>query len=242
MSKRILMLCAALAAIASMLVAAEISGPAKIAPYKLIDHRIAGEWESAIWEIEPSAAVDLRTAENGKAITWVAPPGEYVLRVVLVNFSAKRLAQDRLAVTVGTAPEPPPNPQPGPGPAPKPAPGPLWTVIIRESAGQTPDQAAVILSPRVRALAEAQWGPRWAVLDPSPAARPAQAGFARLLERAAREKRPLPWVYFVGDAGEICDEGPLPAGETQMLEWMARLKGGTAPPIQPARQRWEAIE
>lgn len=108
----------------SWLGAAEIKGPdGPVKPYKFIDVTVTGKWEAAIWEVQPFANVDQRTASNGMAFCFVAPPGAYKVRCVLVDFSKKKLAQETLEVVIsGTDPPKPPDPPNPPNP-PGPEPG-----------------------------------------------------------------------------------------------------------------------
>lgn len=121
--------------------AGEIDGPEQVDPYKLIDCKVSGNWEAAIWEIEGPHSADMRTSENGMVVTWVAPPGKYTVRCVLVHFEQKRLAQEKLNVTIG---DPSPNPPPPPPPPPPPEPGKRWVILIEESSERTTELASVL--------------------------------------------------------------------------------------------------
>jgi len=130
----------AILALGSLLWAGEIVGPERVESYKLIDCEVSGDWEAAIWEIEGPHAADIRTAENGMKVTWVAPPGTYTVRCVLVHFENKRLAQEKLEVVIGT-----PDPDPDPIPPPPPEPGKRWIIIIEESSERTPQFASMLV-------------------------------------------------------------------------------------------------
>lgn len=193
---------AALCVLVGSALPAEIAGPTQVEPYKLIDHKLSGSWESAIWEVEPSAGVDLRTTDNGKAVLWVAPPGRYTLRVVLVDFTRKKLAQDKLAVAIG-------NPQPGPGPTPEPGPiGKLtWVLVVEETSATTREQSAWIHEPAWRQQCASR-GISYRVLDPDQRALVPPA-FARWIDVAGAK---LPAVVLVDDAGQYRVEpvnGPI---------------------------------
>jgi hypothetical protein len=125
--------------------AGEIVGPDKIDPYKLIDCSVSGEWEAAIWEIEGPHAADMRPSENGMKVTWVAPPGKYTVRCVLVHFEKKKLSQEKLEVVIGT---PEPEPDPNPIPPPPPVPGKRWIILIEETSERTPQLASVLTDAR----------------------------------------------------------------------------------------------
>jgi len=119
--------------------AGDIVGPDKVEPYRLIDCEVSGDWEAAIWEIEGPFQADMRTSQNGMTVTWVAPPGKYTVRCVLVHFEQKKLSQDKLVVTIG---DPEPNPPP---PPPPPVPGKRWVILIEETSERTPQLASVLV-------------------------------------------------------------------------------------------------
>jgi len=141
----ILAVSAAILALGPLLWAGEIVGPEQVDPYKLIDCSVSGDWEAAIWEIEGPHAADMRTGENGMKVTWVAPPGKYIVRCVLVHFENKRLSQEKLEVVIGT---PEPEPDPNPIPPPPPEPGKRWVIVIEESSERTPQFASVVVDAR----------------------------------------------------------------------------------------------
>lgn len=110
----------ALAAVCSVAYGqAKIEGPDKIAAFKFVDLKVSGEWESALWEIEPEANVDSRESDGGKTLTFVAPPGTYTARAYLISFTAKKAAKAKKTVVIEGAvtPDPldPPEPPPVPG-------------------------------------------------------------------------------------------------------------------------------
>lgn len=119
-----------------------IEGPDLVPPYKFVDLKISGEWESAVWEIEPAADADCRYSEDGKTLTFVAPPGTYTVRAVLANFSLKKLSQAKKAVKIGAKEPDPVNP-----PLP-PVPGGQVQVMFfyeRDKLDNLPDKQQAIL-------------------------------------------------------------------------------------------------
>jgi hypothetical protein len=201
---------------AAMCSAAEgIEGPETIEPFKFIDFRAIGDWESAIWDVSPAAS-DLRTAEGGKTLTFLAPPGTYQVSGILVNFSQKRILQVKKSLTVGQG-GPAPDPQPGPGPQPAPGPKIAHLVVVEESSQRTVEAARAIASKPVRE-ALATKGIQWHLLDKDQTAQPWAAAYVRL---AGAE---LPRVFAVSVDDRVVQSFRLPS-ETGLLEWIARQRG-----------------
>jgi hypothetical protein len=119
-----------------------IDAPDQVAPYKLVDAKINGDWESAIWELAPEGKADLRIAADGKSLIFVAPPGDYTLRAVVVNFTAKKLAQGKRAITIGD-PKPPTPPEPPEPPLP-PSPAAAAKQLAIDAAKKLPQGAELV--------------------------------------------------------------------------------------------------
>ncbi|MFZ5833210.1 MAG: hypothetical protein ACOY3P_24240 [Planctomycetota bacterium] len=115
-------------------------------------------------------------------------------------------------------PDPKPDPQPDPKPEPEPQPTPseLWAVVVEESSQRTPEQAAILASPQVRALFPEG---RFRVLDQD-----AQAADAKTYLDRSRGK-PLPVLYLIDPQARVHYEGPLPA-TLEAFTSLLREKGG----------------
>ena len=83
-----------------------LSGPAVVAPYKLVDITVTGDWESIQWSISPSEQADIRYSADQKTMTFVAPPGTYTIEVITANFTQRQISRARKAVVIGTASKP----------------------------------------------------------------------------------------------------------------------------------------
>lgn len=212
------------AAVAVAAQPAGIEGPAKAEPYKMLDHSVSGDWESAIWDVQPPKA-DLRASSDGKTLTWVAPPGAYTVEAVVVNFTGKRINRFKLPVLIGTpGPQPDPQPDPDPKPSPNPEPGPkpdpskLWVVVVEESAQRTPAHATVILSQEFRATVPQG---QWRLVDKDT---PVAQGLQSYVDRA--KGRTLPQMFVVDTAGKILWEGPLPGTPADAVGVVEKVKKG----------------
>jgi len=206
-----------------------IDAPAQVAPYKLVDAKLSGEWESAIWSIEPEAAVDSRVSADGKLFTFVAPPGQYVIRNLAVNFTKKLVAQGKAVVTIGDAAPVPPGPTP-PGPTPeppKPVPTALFGIVVEETKDRTPAQAALILSAEVEAAFK-QAGGQWRTIDPWDNTGKRKDLGAALNKYSARadELKIRPALFIAAPNGTVYYEGKLPATVAETLALVAKIRKG----------------
>lgn len=206
-----------------------IEAPEKVEPYRLIEFKAAGDWESVLWEIEPEDRVDVRIGENGKSGIFVAPPGVYKLRAWATNFTQKKQTQAKHSITIGDPPPPPkPEPKPEPKPDPKPKPTTLWGIIIEETAKRTSAHASVILSPKVESLFEPAG--RFLVLDAwrDDGAR-RDLGAASAYAKRADDLKVKPALFIVDPDGTVYYEGRLPetVGEVEALVAKIRREGGS---------------
>lgn len=193
--------------------AGDIVGPEKVDPYKLIDCSVTGNWEAAIWEIEGPYTADMRTSQNGMVVTWVAPPGRYTVRCVLVHFELKKLAQEKLVVTIGV-----PEPDPNPIPPPPPVPGKRWVIIIEESSQRSPQFASVLVDAQNvwRPYVESK-GHKFRLWDKDFVP---PDGASWLLEC---EK--VPTMFIADEKGTILFEGTTPNSAAEMLALIKEYGG-----------------
>lgn len=182
-----------------------IAGPTEIAPYRLAEHSVAGDWE-ILWEFPEDAAVDLR--QSGASLLWVAPPGKYRITADCINWDRRERAKPRITVTIGT-PGPKPDPEPDPTP-----PTILGAVVVEESAKRTPDHA-LVMGPDARKLfqPEAFW-----VVDKDSTELDKQAYI-----KAATS---LPTLFLIDPAGKVWYSGPLPASVDALRILVEQKKGG----------------
>lgn len=110
--------------LASVANATGIHGPSTVGPYTLARFDAEVESKSSVmWDITP--AVDPGAViEDGNRLTFVAPPGRYVIELIEVGPTDKAdkpffIQKVRKSVEFQTIPGPGPNPTP-PGPAPPP--------------------------------------------------------------------------------------------------------------------------
>jgi hypothetical protein len=189
---------------------ASIDGPDSVPPYRFVDLSVVGDWESAVWEIEPADVADVRYSADGKTLTFIAPPGVYTVRAVLANFTAKKLSQAKRKVTIGT-PGPQPDPTPGPTPDPIPTPGLTyqWLVFIEsENLDNLPaGQQAIVASLTFRQRMAAKGHVFLGRMEPANAP-PAYASLV-----AAIGKLLLPVVCLAPTSGGPVKAFPLPANE-----------------------------
>lgn len=120
-----------------------IDGPTQAPVYTLLEHRVAGDWQSALWDVEPplDPQTQWKISSDGLGVLWTAPPGRYTLRAIAVHWNDKRIAQWRLVVVVGEKPpEPkPPEPEPEPKPPGPPEPQNAWRQWARQKATELVD-------------------------------------------------------------------------------------------------------
>lgn len=181
-----------------------IEAPPQVAPYKLIDAKISGDWESAIWSVEPEASVDQRVSGDGKMLTFVAPPGCYTVRCVAVNFTDKKLSQAKTVVVIGEGVTPPVPPVP---PVPTPD-KPVALYLIYESKDLTPATTAVRDALPWKAAAD-KAGIRWLCFDQD-------EGAKKFPEATKRAKAVgLPAVVLL-DAKGVPDVAKAPATPAAM--------------------------
>lgn len=214
-----------LALVASLAIAQDapptslIEGPVTVAPYKLLEHKIPAGWESAIWEIRPGEAADVRTDPTGNAITWVAPPGAYQVEVILVNFSNKKIQKAIKGVVIGEGP----SPNPLPPPVPSPPPGAKQLVIFFDRAqldNLPPGQQAILASLALREQVDKVGHNLLGIVDPkatSGSVPPAVAYFSQSIK-----DHKLPCVGIAPIKGGTITFHDLPPDEASFL----KLLGG----------------
>lgn len=103
--------------------AGQVSGPEEVPVYQIAEHKVEGEWQSALWMVEGlEEGKHWMTSPDGLSIIWTAPPGKHRLSVFLVNWEQKKMASYNMEVNwIGKDPEPdPPGPNPPPPPPPPP--------------------------------------------------------------------------------------------------------------------------
>src|SRR5579864_6259402 len=94
-----------------------------------------------LWDVYPPVGVE--SVANGSHFTFTGPAGQYVVTLRSFDWTAKKISQATLTVTIGSAP-PNPNP-PGPGPQP-PAPGNLTATLQAAYAKDTDSDRAKSLA------------------------------------------------------------------------------------------------
>src|SRR5579864_4579536 len=94
-----------------------------------------------LWDVYPPVGVE--SVANGNHFTFTGPAGQYVVTLRSFDWTAKKISQATLTVTIGSAP-PNPNP-PGPGPQP-PAPGNLTATLQAAYAKDTDSDRAKSLA------------------------------------------------------------------------------------------------
>lgn len=198
-----------------------IECPETMDAFKMIDAKVTGSWESAIWSIEPEAKVDWRTSADGKVYTFVAPPGTYTLRLVAADFTAKKLGQDKKVVVIGEAPLPP---SPDPPEPPKPVPGTkyqLMFVVETATLDNLPDgQTNVLAGLKFRKQVFDKGHTILGFYDPSPEVRKtAPKEFVPWFEAADGK---VPCILMAPLEGGPIVAKPMPANEDEF--W--KLVGG----------------
>jgi hypothetical protein len=191
--------------------AVDIAGPEQVAAYKMIDHSLPNP---AVWEIKPESGVDMRQAQDGKSITWVAPPGKYqiVAIIVKIDFEQKSWTIQKASREVVISGSNPPNP---PTPEPQPVPGVKYQVAFLVESGNLDNlpqaQRALLASLTLRDEVTKRGHHFLGVLetDQSKTAPQALAPFY-----AATEGKPLPRVAIAPLAGGTITEFALPANES----------------------------
>lgn len=102
----------------------------------------------------------------------------------------------------GPGPGPEPGPQPGPEPQPQPTPGPKSVIWIEETGERTPQQAAALTDPKLRAaLTTARWTLRVADVDVVDETGRPPSDLAPYLERARQAG--LPWLVILENGREL---------------------------------------
>jgi len=207
-----------------------IDAPAQVQPYRFVDVKVLGEFESAIFTVEPETGVDQRVSADGRVLTFVAPPGAYTVRVVAVSFSAKKLAQGKAVVTIGEAPVPPgptPPTPPTPEPPKPPTPKVLWAIVVEETSERTKEQAAVLLSPKVEAAFKATGGKLQIIDGWDASGKRRDVGPLKLYVDRSEALKIRPLLVIVGPDGTVYHEGALPAKVADVESVVAKiLKGG----------------
>ena len=165
-------------------------------------------------------------AVPARAVVTVTSAGEAVLTV---TYAAGDDIADAVYVLVrktGPTPNPSPDPQPDPKPDPKPTPQPdptptpakkIYAVIVEETAERSPLVAAVVLSPKVRAMFEAD---AFRLVDDDPQVSDELKPF---IERS--RGKPLPQLYLMDEKGEVRFEGRLPGHVEEMCLLVAKHRG-----------------
>jgi hypothetical protein len=213
-----------------------ITGPTAILPFKLIDHAIAGDWQSAMWEVAPEGKADIRIAADGRSVTWTAPPGTYTLEVIVVNFDKKTIGKAKKVVTIGVTPPVPPDPVP-PDPVP-PTPGDGLRVLIVEDplarAGLAAAQREIIMSIATGSVVDYMTKncktvnnvPEWRILDASHLDMSKETKDWQ--DAAAKWKTlNLKVPSWIVTDGATADAGPLPATPAEALVVLKKhTKGG----------------
>jgi hypothetical protein len=225
-----------------------ISGPATVAPYKIV--RLSAQnvpvKAGVVWKVRAVGAtdstglVDWATRQNVHDIGFVAPPGVYRAELSVGSVGADgAMALDyaEILVTIGAGPLPPPGPGPGPnppnppGPSPAPIPGDgLRVLVVYETADlkKLPiDQLNVLYSTPVRAYLDSHCvkGPdgktaEWRVWDQNVPT----ANESKVWQDAMKRPRTsLPWL--VVSNGKEGFEGPLPPNTDAMLRTLQTYGG-----------------
>jgi hypothetical protein len=194
-------------------VAIDITGPNKVEAYRLIDHSAPNP---AMWEIEPSAGVDMRQAADGMSITWVAPPGTYRVNaiIVLIDFDKRSWSIQKAAKEVVVSSENPPSP-----PEPAPLPGAKFQVAFLIESGDLDNlpaaQRAMLASLTLRDDL-ARRGHHFVGVLERDQANSAPAALAPFY--AAVEGDPFPRVAIAPLAGGDVIDKPLPADQAALYQ------------------------
>jgi len=126
---------------------------------------------------------------------------------------------------------PTPNPNPNPNPTPNPNPNPLppsvlWAVVVEETADQTPEQALVINSTKLRSLFPED---HFKVVDPlvNGVRVPVSSDLTPFVDRAMLLKDKWPMLFLSSPTGDVYYEGPVPNTEVEFESLVAKyMKGG----------------
>ena len=222
-----------------------IEGPTAVEPYKIVRIRAVNLPAKAgvLWEVDPEdAPLDYATTPSRDRLEFVAPPGRYSVRVLIIQMGEDGVILPlklRHTVTIGkpgpgpdpTPPGPnPPDPTP-PGPTPGPAPIPVdgfRVLMVYETAevSKLPkEQQSVLYSKKVRDYMDskcvANGGTKeWRIWDKDIDT----SGESKLWQDAMkRTRQSIPWL-IVSD-GKTGYEGPLPPNVEATLELLKKYGG-----------------
>ena len=193
--------------------AVDIAGPEQMPAYKMIDHSLPNP---AVWEIKPETGVDMRQAQDGKSITWVAPPGKYQISAIIVkiDFEQKSWTIQKASKEVVIAG---PNPPLPPDPDPQPEPGAKYQVALLIESGDLDNlpraQQAILASLKLRDELARRGHHLVGILERDQA-KDAPPGLAPFYEAASG--KPLPRIEIAPVAGGTITDYPLPADEASL--------------------------
>jgi hypothetical protein len=222
-----------------------VTGPHQVAPGTLVVLTAEVTANTAVcWEAVQPLELECRDYNDGAELVFAAPcqPQRIVVTclTIAVTNGKPKITKLRHVVDVGT-PEPPPLPIPTPpAPAPNPTPQPqrITAAVIEESAERTPDQAAIVLDPRIAEYCKAG-GHVWYVWDKdSEAQQRVQVcgpNGCRIELRGGVDPSWLPFFaaakgktlprLVIGAGGKILSEGPLPDSVDKTLEILRKFGG-----------------
>lgn len=211
-----------------------ISGEKKAPQYGAID--LVAEVKGATdktrynWSITSGKAVWKKVCGTG--FSFSGPPGEYRVRLTVVDFKAEIFYESEDTYTIDgpvSPPKPPEPPRPPEPPTPPiPVKGPLTVLIVYES-GQTltASQNTIIYGKRVRDALKAKCaadpragdGKAYRIWDKDLDVSAAGKTWVDLM---SRPRTTLPWMTVASPSGFVY-EGPLPASADATVELLNKL-------------------
>ena len=196
--------------LATIEVVHEWPGPERVAVGELLILR-APEAERHAWSVWPGEA-RYAVFEGGTIlVVETRVQGSRVLASASLVDGQLSAEQHEVVVGEGPGPDPPPPPPPPPTDV-------LWVLVVEESSQRTPEQAAVLVSPKVRAWFAADEDRHWRLVD-----RDVLDEHGNVPEDLARwikmaEGLTLPRVFLINETGGLVDQVPLPATPEAMLD------------------------
>jgi len=200
----------------------KIVGNLEVSEHKFVRLSLEGKFESAIWEVEPEEKVDWEVLDGGKRIIFVAPPGEYVVRVFAIDFSEKKFSKTKVKVVIkksGVNGDVPPTPTPGK----------LSVMVIYDPDrldNYGAEQAAIFTSKEVREYLEKHCDregdvPTYRFLSDKADV----VGMSEKLRKWYEEAKKLPLPSLVISNGRDVWAGPLPKNVEEFMKVLRKYGG-----------------